>query len=186
MGTLIQKIACHETPSTTAPPISGPMATPRPATPPQTPMAMARWAFGTAAASRVSDSGMMAAPPTPCTARATMSMAGAVARADPMEARVNSEMPLTNSRRRPKRSPSVDAPSMSVAKVRVYALTNHCSCSSVAPRSARITGSALVITRLSRVAMNIGSDAASRATATRPRERRVSGRVWLIEGSCKH
>ena len=41
-GTLIQKMACQFQPSTTAPPISGPTATPRPAMPPQMPMASGR------------------------------------------------------------------------------------------------------------------------------------------------
>ena len=41
-GTLSQKIACQLTPSTTAPPMTGPSATPRPETPPQMPIAAAR------------------------------------------------------------------------------------------------------------------------------------------------
>src|SRR3546814_7270483 len=59
-GTLIQKIPCHENPSTTAPPTTGPIAIPRPETPPHTPIAMARLASGTAATRRVSESGMIA------------------------------------------------------------------------------------------------------------------------------
>src|SRR4051812_44137843 len=43
---------------------------------------------------------------------------------------------------------------------------NHDSWFTDEPRSARITGSALVITRLSRVAMNIGSEAATTASQT--------------------
>ena len=43
---------------------------------------------------------------------------------------------------------------------------NHDSSLTVEPRSARITGSALVITRLSRVAMNMGSEAATTASQT--------------------
>ena len=41
-GTLIQKIACQFQPSMTAPPMSGPTATPRPAMPPQMPIASGR------------------------------------------------------------------------------------------------------------------------------------------------
>ena len=44
-GTLSQKIACQFQPSTTAPPISGPTATPRPAMPPQMPIASGRSAW---------------------------------------------------------------------------------------------------------------------------------------------
>ncbi len=43
---------------------------------------------------------------------------------------------------------------------------NHDSWLTEEPRSAWITGSALVITRLSRVAMNIGSEAATTASHT--------------------
>ena len=42
MGTFSQKIHCHERPSTTAPPTSGPSATARPPTPPQAPRARPR------------------------------------------------------------------------------------------------------------------------------------------------
>ena len=52
---------------------------------------------------------------------------------------------------------------------------NHDSWLTVEPRSARITGSALVITRLSRVAMNIGSEAATTASQTGTRRRGRGG-----------
>ena len=42
IGTLSQKIQCHEMPSTTAPPTSGPSATPRPEMPDQAPIARPR------------------------------------------------------------------------------------------------------------------------------------------------
>ena len=64
---------------------------------------------------------------------------------------------------------------------------NHDSWLTVEPRSARITGSALVITRLSRVAMNIGSEAATTAsqTGTRrvPREVVRSAVVTAVSGA---
>ena len=85
-GTLSQKIACQFQPSTTAPPISGPSATPRPAMPPQMPIAAGRSRSLTEPASRVSDSGMSAAAPTPWMARATMSIHGSVLRALSAEA----------------------------------------------------------------------------------------------------
>ena len=62
-------------------------------------------------------------------------------------------MPITNSRRRPKRSPSAAPVSSSTAKVSVYALTVHSSCEMDACRSRRITGIAVVTTRLSSVTM---------------------------------
>ena len=75
-GTLIQKIACQFQPSMTAPPTSGPTATPRPAMPPQRPMASGRRSGATPPAMRASDSGMTPAPPKPCSARAAIELRG--------------------------------------------------------------------------------------------------------------
>ena len=172
-GTLIQKIACQFQPSTTAPPMSGPAATPRPATPPQMPIARARSRTGTEPAISVSESGMSAAPPMPCTARAAMSWPGFVLRPAKAEATVKTRMPAANTVRRPKRSPRATAIRMKVAKLSVYALTNHCSCSTEAPMSSWMTGSALVMTRLSRLAMNIGREAARIASQMGMRRRRL-------------
>jgi hypothetical protein len=67
---------------------------------------------------------------------------------------------------------------MKVANARVYALTNHSRVSTETFISVWMTGNALVITRLLRAAMNIGSPVARR---TRARE---AGRVgWGIECS---
>ena len=118
-GTLSQKIACQLTPSTTAPPTTGPSATPRPDTPPQIPIAIGRSLVGTAAASRVSDSGMMAAAPRPWNARAVIRAPLVVLSAEPMEAAVKSTTPASIIRRRPRRSPSVAAGSMNVANASV-------------------------------------------------------------------
>ena len=118
-GTLSQKIACQLRPSTTAPPITGPSATPRPDTPPQMPIAIARRAGGTAPASRVSDSGMIAAAPRPCSARAAISAPALSLSAEPIEAAVNRVTPSSIIRRRPTRSPSVAAGSMKVANASV-------------------------------------------------------------------
>ena len=57
-------------------------------------------------------------------------------------------------RRRPKRSPSAAPVSRSTANVSVYAFTVHSRLSSEASRSVRITGIAVVTTRLSSVTMN--------------------------------
>src|SRR5688572_3733769 len=56
--------------------------------------------------------------------------------------------------RRPKRSPRAAPVRRKTAKVRVYAFTVHSSSSIDAPRSVRITGSAVETTRLSRTTMN--------------------------------
>ncbi len=66
--------------------------------------------------------------------------------------------PIENMRRRPKRSPSAAPVRSSTAKVSVYALTVHSSCESDACRSRRITGSAVVTTRLSSVTMKSATE----------------------------
>ena len=118
-GTLIQKIACQAQPSSTAPPMSGPVATPRPATPPQMPIASGRRASGTDPASRVSESGRIAAAPKPCAARAAMSWPGSVASAASAELSVKTAMPMMKRVRRPNRSPSATAMRIVLAKASV-------------------------------------------------------------------
>ena len=158
IGTLSQKIQCHETPPTIAPPTSGPIAIARPPIPPQMPSARPRRSGATAAERIVSVSGAMIAPPTPCTARAMSSALAEVESAANADAPVKSRRPNVNSRRRPNRSPSAAPVSRSTANVSVYALTVHSSCEIVACRSRRITGSAVVTTRLSRLTMKSASD----------------------------
>ena len=119
IGTFSQKIHCQEAPSTTAPPTSGPMAMARPPTAPQAPSASPRLAGGTAADSSVSVSGMRMAAPTPWTARAATSSPMPEASAAAAEPTVNRPRPITNSRRRPYRSPSVAPVSRRTANVSV-------------------------------------------------------------------
>ncbi len=64
-GTFNQKMYCHDHPLVTAPPTRGPMATAAPPMAPQIPKAALRRWGGTAALSRVSDRGMIMAPPAP-------------------------------------------------------------------------------------------------------------------------
>jgi len=103
---LSQKIHCQAIPCVTAPPTSGPIATARPLIPPQAPSATPRFSTGTAALRIVSVSGVTIAPPIPCAARAAISASTDGASAAAAEASVKMPRPMTNSRRRPKRSPS--------------------------------------------------------------------------------
>ena len=80
---------------------------------------MFRFSAGTAALSKVSDSGTTIAPPAPCTARAAISAPMLGASAAAADATVNSVRPTRNIRRRPKRSPSAAPVRSSTAKVRV-------------------------------------------------------------------
>ena len=106
IGTLIQKIQCHELSWITAPPTSGPSATAIPLIPDHTPSASPRCCGGNASASSVSVSGVAIAAPIPCSARAAISRSLDGASADAAEATVNSAIPAMNIRLRPKRSPS--------------------------------------------------------------------------------
>ena len=103
----------------TAPPTSGPSATPSPLTPDQTPSARPRFSTGAAVLSSVRLSGARIAAPTPWTARAPISAPVVGARAAPADAAVKIAMPTRNMRLRPKRSPSADPVSRKTANARV-------------------------------------------------------------------
>ena len=82
------------------------MATAPPTVAPHTAMAAERaepWKSWAMSASEVAN---IAAPPTPCTARAAMSSGGLWARPHASEARVNTARPIMKMRLRPKRSAS--------------------------------------------------------------------------------
>ena len=68
-GTFTKKIHRQERPEVSAPPISGPRATPRPVTAPHSPNATPRSLPRKALASNASDTANMIAPPTPCKPR---------------------------------------------------------------------------------------------------------------------
>ena len=154
-------------PSTTAPPTSGPNAIARPPIPPQAPRASPRRSGATAALSNVRVSGITIAPPSPCAARAAFSASTDGASAAPTDPRVKTASPIVNMRRRPNRSPSAAPVSRKTAKVSVYAFTVHSSCSSDASRSVRITGSAVVTTRLSSETMNSATEVIANVQSVR-------------------
>ena len=100
-GTFSQKIHCHEMPWITAPPTSGPSATPRPLTPDHTPSARPRRSEGTAELRIVRLSGATMPAPRPCTARAAINAPVVGASAAAADATVKMESPMTKTRRRP-------------------------------------------------------------------------------------
>ena len=93
IGTLSQNTHCHEIPSTTAPPTTGPNAIASPPTPPQIPSASPRRFAGTAALNSVSVSGVTIAPPMPWIARARFSASIEGASAANAEPRVKIDKP---------------------------------------------------------------------------------------------
>jgi len=95
------------------------MATARPPTAPQAPRASPRRCGGTAADSKVKVSGISAAAPTPCAARAATSQPMPGARAAAADETVKIASPAVNTFLRPYRSPSAAPVSSSTANVSV-------------------------------------------------------------------
>ena len=118
-GTLIQKIQCQEMPLITAPPMTGPSATPRPLMPDQIPSATPRRPAGKASERSVRVSGMTTAAPAPWKARAAISAPAFGASAAAAEPRVKMPSPTTNIRRLPNRSPRAAPESSRTAKLSV-------------------------------------------------------------------
>ena len=119
IGTFSQKIHSQSMPSTTSPPMNGPLATARPVTALKMPIAVPRRSGGKAALRRARASGSTIAPPTPCTVRAAMSQPASGARAQAADAAANRPRPMAYIRRRPKRSPSAAPVISSTAKLRL-------------------------------------------------------------------
>ena len=79
IGTLIRKTEPHQKVSRRAPPTTGPIATPRPTAPAQTPIALPR-SRGSKTLEMIDRvDGMTAAPPMPISARAQISWVGVCA-----------------------------------------------------------------------------------------------------------
>ena len=117
IGRLIRKIARQLETSTSQPPSRGPIAAAIDTNPVHAPIARAR-SSGTKAASMIARlPGVSSAPPTPCSARAAISTPTDGATAHSAEATVNQAMPITNTRRRPMRSPSAPPNRISEASV---------------------------------------------------------------------
>ena len=101
IGTLTQKIQCHESASVSRPPATGPSATPKPEMADQMPSAAPRRSAGKAAVIIVSVSGMITAPPMPSIARAAISVPAFGASAPAADETVKRMTPAVKTRRRP-------------------------------------------------------------------------------------
>ena len=155
-----QKIHCQASPWVIAPPTTGPPSTASPviaAEDPERPRRAAR--AGTPRSAAPATSGITSAAPAPWTARAAISRPTLGASAHAADASENSPSPAANSRRRPNRSPSAAPVISSTAKLSLYALTVHSSCSTEAPRSMRIVLSAVVTTSASSATISDATDA---------------------------
>ena len=118
-GTLSQKIHCQASPSTIAPPTSGPQATAIPVTALNRPSAAPRRSGGNAAVSSAMPSVRSTAAPAPCATRMATRAPTLPDTAQPAEARANSTSPPAYVRARPSRSPSTAAGTSSTAKLRL-------------------------------------------------------------------
>jgi hypothetical protein len=142
-GRLMKKIQCQLSRSVRIPPASTPRTPPPERTKPNTPIAFARSAGSVKSVIRSeSATAETTAPPTPCTARAAMSIPWVVAMPQASEAAVKRPIPDRKSFRCPKRSPSLPPSSRKPPKVSRYAFTTQASDVWLKPRSSRIEGSA--------------------------------------------
>ena len=116
IGTLTQNTACQPECSTSSPPASGPMASPRPETPVHIPMTRGSSRRRKTWASSDSDRGASSAAPAPCAVRDPISMAELAERPPAADPAANSSRPATNILRRPRRSPSLPPSRTSPAK----------------------------------------------------------------------
>ena len=143
IGMLTRKIQCQLSASVSTPPASTPITPPAESTKPNRPIAFARSACSVKRVIR-SESATAAtiAPPTPCAARAINRNSCEFATPQASEAAVKSAIPIRNSRRCPKRSPSRPPSSRKPPNVSRYAFTTHASDVCEKPRSSRIDGRA--------------------------------------------
>src|SRR6478752_8329752 len=120
IGRFTQNTELHEKWASRMPPITGPMATPRPENPAQMAMARPRSRGSRNTLVRIDRvDGMISAPPTPIRQRAAMSWLGVLDSADSTEPAAKMMMPVRNASLRPKRSPRLPVVSSRPANTRV-------------------------------------------------------------------
>ena len=153
IGTFRAKTDCQPIPSVRAPPTNGPIATATPIVAPYRPVAIPSSLPLNSCAISASETANMIAPPTPCTARETLSQVGSGASAATPDATVKITSPQANTRLRPSRSASEPATRTNAASVSVYASTTHWRSVNEASRSSLMLGSAVFTTVMSSSSM---------------------------------
>jgi hypothetical protein len=121
--------------------------------------------------------GVSSAPPSPCTARATTSASRDGASPHAIDARANTTVPMANTRRRPKWSPSDPPTRINAASIRLYASTTHCTPSTLACSSRCSTGSATFTTVVSMNTMLDPRIVAASTHGPEPSRHRPSARL---------
>jgi hypothetical protein len=118
-GMLIRKIHRQLPACSSHPPTKGAITADTPLNPAHVPIACVRSAGWMVASMMARLAGVISAPPIPCRARAAMSQPMPGAAAHSTDATVNQASPARNTRRRPQRSLSEPASSISEARVSV-------------------------------------------------------------------
>jgi hypothetical protein len=162
IGTLTKKIQLQLMCSVRRPPTRGPIARARAEVPAQMPIAVPRWRGGKVAAMIESVAGFISAAPAPCTTRAPISSSPLDARPQTSDDSVKTASPMTNIRRRPRRSASLPPLSINEANVSAYPVTIHSSSERPTWRSAAIDGRATLTTVLSSMIMKRPNETAPR------------------------
>src|SRR5256885_1443781 len=153
-GTLTQKIHSQPRYFVSTPPASTPTAAPLPPSAPQIPRALFRSAPSSKLVMTIeSAAGVMIAPPSPCTARATISIPSDCARPQTSEAIVKSATPTMNTRRLPSKSAARPARRRKPPKAIEYAVMTHWRFSREKWRDRAIEGSATFTIETSRIVM---------------------------------
>ena len=131
-GTFSRNTEPHQNSSSSAPPRSGPAAAPADRLAAHTPMAVRRWP-GSANMVRISDrvEGISVAPATPSRARAAISIGALVESAARTDTAAKAAPPISSTRRRPIRSPSVPMVTSAPAIRKPYASVIHSTCEAV-------------------------------------------------------
>ena len=140
IGTLTQKIHRQPAYSVSRPPASGPTAAAPAITAPHTPNAAARSSPWNREFTLDRVDGRIAAPPMPCTTRATISTPADPARPASTEPRTNSATPARNNVLRPLASPNLPAVSSRAAKTTEYRLVTHWAPARSRSRASMIAG----------------------------------------------
>src|SRR5436309_9168287 len=142
----MKNAARHERWSISQPPNTGPSAAISADAPDHVPMALPRLCSSNDALMIAKLPGTSNAAPTPWIARAAMSWRTLPARPHHTDAVANSATPITNTRRRPNRSPAAPPTSNSAARNNAYDSTTHCTSTRFAESSRCNAGSATFTT----------------------------------------
>ena len=159
------------------PPTGGPITGPISAGIVTQAMALTSSRFSMLRTSTSRPTGVIIAPPMPCTMRATTKPSSELAKAQPIDPSMNTKIAAAKTRRAPKRSAVQPLAGMKTASDSRYDVTASFSASGLAPISAAMAGSEVAITVESRFSMN-----SAHATISGTRRGWCCMRLWGSAG----